>query len=79
MKYVKKPVVVDAVQWFSHGDHPAVKEYLSLRPDNVVTGWLNTELGGYVVVPGDWVVTDERGKTFSCSPEVFAQTYEATA
>ncbi len=23
-RYLKKPVVVDAVQWFNHGDQPAV-------------------------------------------------------
>jgi hypothetical protein len=27
MKYRKKPVVIDAVQWFRMGDHPAVMDY----------------------------------------------------
>lgn len=29
MKYRKKPVVVEAVQWFKLGDHPLVSEYKS--------------------------------------------------
>jgi len=24
MKFRKKPVVIEAAQWFKHGDHPAV-------------------------------------------------------
>lgn len=50
MKYRKKPVVVEATQWFKNGDHPAVSDgYLrlidhavfgvsTLRPENNVAG-----------------------------------------
>lgn len=27
MKYRKRPIVVEAVQWFKDGDHPAVKAF----------------------------------------------------
>ena len=53
MKYIKKPVVIEAVQWFKHGDHPEVMSYKSglLPPsfrcsscDNIIShhGWIRT-------------------------------------
>ena len=27
MKYRKKPVIIQATQWFKHGDHPKVIRY----------------------------------------------------
>lgn len=36
MKYRKKPVVIEATQWFKDGDHPAVKPHLD------GCGWVST-------------------------------------
>lgn len=34
MKYRKKPVVIEATQWFKHGDHPSVLPHVDrLAPD----------------------------------------------
>lgn len=54
-KYRKKPVVIEAVQWFKMGDHPAV----IADPSPHVTGsaWIPTLEGGHVVTPGDWIIT----------------------
>ena len=38
MRFRKKPVVVDAVKWLTHGDHPAVEPY----SDHAHLGWINT-------------------------------------
>ena len=43
MKFRKKPVVVDAIQWWKHGDHPAVRKLPDghqLQRDNP-SGWVN--------------------------------------
>lgn len=34
-KYRKKPVVIEATQWFKDGGHPAVHMYPTLDPDMV--------------------------------------------
>ena len=73
MKYRKKPVVVDAVQWFKHGDHPAV---LNLNSNNI-NGILSTLEGDMYVSPGDWIITGVKGEHYPCKPDIFEQTYEA--
>ena len=32
MKFRKKPVVIEATQWFNHGDHPAVEAFFMHDP-----------------------------------------------
>lgn len=79
MKYRNRPVVVDAVQWFKHGDHPAVtyapSGWFSHRNARII-GWIKKEIGGVLVYSGDWVVTDERGDMSTMNPGSFAATHE---
>ena len=77
MKFRKKPVVIEATQWFKLGDHPAVTE----MPDWVVgfdkdNGWVDTLEGGHVVTPGDWIITGVQGEHYPCKPDIFELTYE---
>lgn len=72
MKYRKKPVVIDAVQWFKDGDHPAVTAY----PDLKDGGWIDTLEGGHIVTPGDWIITGVKGEHYLCT-DIFELTYEA--
>lgn len=112
MKYRKKPVVIEATQWFQSGDHPEdnrevfenkstrekflgegkVVRYFR-RPDVSGEsvhegengcgrkfhdhGWIDTLEGGYVVCPGDWIITGVKGERYPCKPDIFAATYEA--
>lgn len=39
-------------------------------------GWIDTENGGYVVCPGDWIITGVKGERYPCKPDVFEATYE---
>jgi hypothetical protein len=71
MKYRKKPIIIEATQWFKHGDHPAVEP--AIRPEN---GWVETLEGGHVVTPGDWIITGVKGEHYPCKPDIFAATYE---
>jgi hypothetical protein len=71
MKYRKKPVVVEATQWFKMGDHPAV----------IDTAWhghpaVLTLEGHYVVTPGDYIITGVKGEHYPCKPDIFEMTYE---
>lgn len=85
MKYRKKPVVIEAVQWFKDGDHPAVRRPV-LR--DVATfqqpveqlsacGVIGTlENPQHLVTPGDWIITGVKGENYACKPDIFAMTYE---
>ena len=78
----KKPVVVQAAQWFKHGDHPAVGEYMGGVYCKACTrvfrehGWIETLEGGHVVCPGAWIITGVKGEQYPCKPDIFAVTYE---
>jgi hypothetical protein len=70
-RYVKKPIVVEAVQWFKHGDHPAV-----IRDSGGdAVGYIDTLEGRLRVEPGDWVITGVAGENYPCKPDIFAKLY----
>jgi len=73
MKFRKKPVVIEATQWFQHGDHPEVNPLYGF----IGTGWISTLEGGHEVSPGDWIITGVKGEHYPCKPDIFALTYEA--
>lgn len=72
MKYRKKPIVIEATQWFKHGDHPAV----SHNPDYPELGVISTLEGLMMVIPGDWIITGVQGEHYPCKPDIFNATYE---
>lgn len=86
-KYRKKPVEIDAVQWFKMGDHPQVKNYESYLGSNLdkckacgsilrAHGLVKTLEGDMRACPGDWIITGVQGEHYPCKPDIFAQTYE---
>ncbi len=80
MRFRKKPVVIEATQWFRDGDHPAVlRSPLDGYPAGFVLyrdGWIQTLEGGHIVTPGDWIITGVKGEHYPCKPEIFEMTYE---
>ena len=86
-KYRKKPVVIEATQWFIEGDHPEVDCTL---PANYTAqmecehcketmdyhGWVKTLEGQHIVCPSDWIITGVKGEIYPCKPDIFAITYE---
>jgi hypothetical protein len=55
-KFRKKPVVIEAIQWFKHGDVDVVKivpSYLEQVTNRQICGWVETLEGGHIVSPGD--------------------------
>ena len=77
MKYQRRPEIIEATQWFNLGDHPDVDKddsgYHCDRCKSKTHGWM--EYYGYVVCPGDWIVTDFRD-TYPVSDEEFRDRYE---
>lgn len=85
--FVKRPIMIEAHQWFSYGNHLAVVPYKSQTKhplhhcshcDNQYRdhGWVDTLEGGHIVCPGDWVVTGPRGENYPVKPDIFAETYQ---
>lgn len=72
-QFRKKPVVIEATQWFQHGDHPAVQERWD-SGDPVC--FINTLEGDHIVTPGDWIITGVKGEHYPCKPDIFEMTYE---
>ena len=87
MKYRKKPVVIEAMQW---------------RPDDLglagpLVGWLlrhevnfrhqsgsgdtttvdiETLEGTMTALPGDWIIKGIKGEFYPCKPDIFEASYE---
>jgi hypothetical protein len=85
MKYRKKPVVIEAVQWLKMGDHPLVRkptasvnfewERRQGLPKGSI-GEIQTLEGWMLVTPGDYIITGVKGEHYPCKPDIFAMTYE---
>lgn len=76
-RFRKKPVIIEATQWFKLGDHPAVvmKADRNRYADEEVP-WIETLEGGHVVSPGDWIITGVKGEFYPCRDDIFRLTYE---
>jgi hypothetical protein len=82
MKYVKRPIPIEAVQWQGKfGDPPQVKapgpehEHL-VRPKEPDAGVITTDHGDMAIRKGDWVLgPGAAGEYWPVANEVFAQTY----
>jgi hypothetical protein len=85
MKFRKKPVVIEATQWFKEGDHPMVRKPTAavhlewgkrqgLSKGSI--GEIQTLEGWQLVTPGDWIITGVKGEHYPCKPDIFEMTYE---
>ena len=76
-KFRKKPVIIEATQWFKMGDHPAV--VMHSDSDGYQRDWspaVVTLEGPLHVSVGDWIITGVKGEHYPCKPDIFAATYE---
>jgi hypothetical protein len=80
MKYRKKPVVIEAVQWTGSN----LKECLDFGPGVIQTeqtpngrGLVILTLGGLMVVSiNDYIIRGVQGEYYPCKPDIFKETYE---
>lgn len=73
-KYRKKPVVIEAEQWFKFDDVP--EAHIQPLIVNANKGWIDTLEGGHEVTPGDWIIKGIKGEFYPCKPDIFEATYE---
>lgn len=90
MKYRKKPVVIEAVQW-NGTNLEEVKQFVgdSLEYDIYDAAWqvgkgipfvnmrIKTLEGVMDVSKGDFVIKGVNGEFYPCKPDIFEKTYEA--
>lgn len=64
------------VRYFRHPNIKGTKtcEYCGLPMYD--HGWIDTFASGYVVCPGDWIITSAEGEHCPCKPTVFEKSYE---
>ena len=89
MKYRKKPVVIEAVQWNGF-NLEEIKEFVgdSLIYDISDAAWkvgkdaptihigIKTLEGNHICSKGDYIIKGVQGEFYPCKPDIFMQTYE---
>lgn len=87
MKYRKKPVVIDAMQWIGTNIDEVLKfcagdanyELMARGNAELVISTLEDGNGTarHVASRGDWIIRGVQGEFYPCKPEIFDATYEA--
>lgn len=81
MKYRKKPVVIEAMEW--NGDN--IKDVLAFcngdaSYEQMATGdaavVIKTLEGQHIASVGDWIIRGVKGEFYPCKPDIFAATYD---
>lgn len=83
MKFRKKPVVIEAIQWL--GDFEEFEKWMKeqgieegrIYKDYGKSLRVNTLEGNMRAHHGDWIIIGVHGETYPCKPDIFEQTYEA--
>ena len=79
MKYRKKPVVIEAVQWtgqnFNECDEfcHQIMDDLYMRTAEVK---IHTLEGDMTVSLNDWIIKGVKGEFYPCKPDIFEATYD---
>jgi hypothetical protein len=75
-KWRKKPIVIEATQWFKDGDHSAVQGPFNFQTGESPKFFISTLEGPMRVTHGDWIITGIDGEVYPCKPDIFEATYE---
>ena len=81
MKFRKKPVVIEAVQW--DGKLPTIEKLLegstskSVEQDLCDPALVIETLEGKMRAEvGDWIIRGVKGELYPCKPDIFESTYD---
>ena len=77
MKYRKKPVVIEAIQW-DGTNYDEIGDWMGLNSTLEIDGQfiIPTLEGDMRVSEGDWVIRGVNGEFYPCKPDIFEKTYE---
>lgn len=80
MRFRKRPVVVEAEQWFPSKPVEGVIEEAREGERNgrtyIFPAWIGTLENWHGVEPGDWIITGVKGERYPCKDDIFRATYE---
>jgi len=92
MKFKKKPVIIDAVQFvYSDEGIAALKEFCgnalgNTRKERHLSALGEAEIGTledgvhltvkHIATEGDWIIRGVQGEYYACKPDIFEATYE---
>lgn len=90
LRFTKKPVTIEAVQWDGTKSGIAAIEVAfpgietctlssNLHREEVTHWRIRTLEDGHVVSPGDWIIKGVKGEFYPCKPDIFAATYDPAA
>ena len=79
MKFRKKPVVIDALQW-TGANYVDMEGFLRSPRNGYFMGdgtlRIATVEGVMRASPGDWIICGVAGEFYPCKPDIFEKTYE---
>lgn len=84
MKYRKKPVVIEAIQ-FTQNNFPEIKSFtnglahsfgIRNSRDMAVSCIVPTLEGDHIATEGDYIIKGVKGEFYPCKPDIFEKTYE---
>ena len=78
MKYRKKPVVIDAIQWDGDNFNEVVYNFVGIIcGQNDGNQLAIRTLGGTMMAnPGDWIIRGVKGGFYPVRKDIFEMTYE---
>ena len=78
MKYKKRPVVIEALQFYPE----SLAEVCKFVGKSIVVAstlphiTIVTLEGNMKAMPGDWIIKGVNGEFYPCKPDIFEKTYE---
>ena len=80
MKYRKKPVVIEAIQW-NGTNTSTILSWINDPKSREQEGHLviQTLEGCLFVSKDDWIIKGVKGEFYPCKPNIFQATYETVA
>ena len=91
MKYRKKPVVIEAIQWSGNHNKQEIENFVDKKlkyelesETAYVAGvappffslLIETLEGNMKAMPFDWIIKGIKGEFYPCKPDIFEATYE---
>lgn len=80
MKFRKKPVVIDAIQWDGFNKEELSRymgeEVRTVTREEGKCIRIATLEGEMIASPQDWVIKGVKGEFYPCKPDIFESTYD---
>lgn len=83
MKFRKKPVIIEAIQFYDGGSVDKMQDAWGVPFQRVMNAhqeqdflFINTLEGAHKANLGDWIIKGVKGEFYPCKPDIFELTYE---